>query len=102
MKFSSHTEAQAAIHALHGSQTMPVSRGCTGHGGGCGKWKRGLSLPFFREGTGGGQVAAGGVSGRMCVSMCVSMQVCGRMCVYMCVRVQWVCMCRGECAMISR
>lgn len=25
MKFSSHTEAQAAIHALHGSQTMPVS-----------------------------------------------------------------------------
>lgn len=36
MKFSSHTEAQAAIHALHGSQTMPVSRGCTGHGGGGG------------------------------------------------------------------
>lgn len=25
VKFSSHTEAQAAIHALHGSQTMPVS-----------------------------------------------------------------------------
>ncbi|XP_077835226.1 CUGBP Elav-like family member 5 isoform X21 [Macaca mulatta] len=24
VKFSSHTEAQAAIHALHGSQTMPV------------------------------------------------------------------------------
>nr|2DNH_A Chain A, Bruno-like 5, RNA binding protein [Homo sapiens] len=23
VKFSSHTEAQAAIHALHGSQTMP-------------------------------------------------------------------------------
>lgn len=43
MKFSSHTEAQAAIHALHGSQTMPVSRGCPGHGGGRGKRKRGLS-----------------------------------------------------------
>ncbi|KAH0625829.1 hypothetical protein JD844_034127 [Phrynosoma platyrhinos] len=26
VKFSSHTEAQAAIHALHGSQTMPVSK----------------------------------------------------------------------------
>lgn len=35
MKFSSHTEAQAAIHALHGSQTMPVSenRPATGAGG---------------------------------------------------------------------
>lgn len=28
VKFSSHTEAQAAIHALHGSQTMPVSESC--------------------------------------------------------------------------
>lgn len=28
VKFSSHTEAQAAIHALHGSQTMPVSETC--------------------------------------------------------------------------
>lgn len=37
VKFSSHTEAQAAIHALHGSQTMPVSenRSCY-HGG----WRR--------------------------------------------------------------
>lgn len=26
VKFSSHMEAQAAIHALHGSQTMPVSK----------------------------------------------------------------------------
>ena len=25
VKFSSHTEAQSAINALHGSQTMPVS-----------------------------------------------------------------------------
>lgn len=25
MKYSTHTEAQAAINALHGSQTMPVS-----------------------------------------------------------------------------
>ena len=25
MKYSSHAEAQAAINALHGSQTMPVS-----------------------------------------------------------------------------
>ena len=30
VKFSSHTEAQAAIHALHGSQTMPVSQSCPG------------------------------------------------------------------------
>ena len=25
MKFAGHAEAQAAINALHGSQTMPVS-----------------------------------------------------------------------------
>lgn len=90
MKFSSHTEAQAAIHALHGSQTMPVSRGCPGHGGGRGKRRRGLSLPqpFCREGTGGGrgQVPAGGVRGRMCVSVCAGSQVCGCTCVRACVR----------------
>jgi hypothetical protein len=39
VKYSSHAEAQAAINALHGSQTMPVSvalgagRGGTGRGG---------------------------------------------------------------------
>lgn len=43
MKFSSHTEAQAAIHALHGSQTMPVSRSRPGPR--WGPWGRG-------EGTG--------------------------------------------------
>lgn len=43
MKFSSHTEAQAAIHALHGSQTMPVSWSCPWPWGWA--WERG-------EGTG--------------------------------------------------
>lgn len=33
VKFSSHTEAQAAIHALHGSQTMPVSETAPSCGG---------------------------------------------------------------------
>ncbi|XP_031514933.1 CUGBP Elav-like family member 5 [Papio anubis] len=43
VKFSSHTEAQAAIHALHGSQTMPVSWSCPWPWGWA--WERG-------EGTG--------------------------------------------------
>lgn len=34
MKYSSHAEAQAAINALHGSQTMPVSAAAPGWGGG--------------------------------------------------------------------
>lgn len=33
MKYSSHAEAQAAINALHGSQTMPVSEATPGWGG---------------------------------------------------------------------
>lgn len=36
VKFASHTEAQAAIHALHGSQTMPVSGLHTGAALACG------------------------------------------------------------------
>lgn len=98
MKFSSHTEAQAAIHALHGSQTMPVSRNCPGTWWWA--WETGLSLPAqpsgspwlsFREGTGVGRGAAldGAVRGvYACVN--VSERVCG-----------WdVCLC--ECVMISR
>lgn len=34
MKYSSHAEAQAAINALHGSQTMPVSAAAPGELGG--------------------------------------------------------------------
>lgn len=83
MKFSSHTEAQAAIHALHGSQTMPVSRNCPGLW--WETWEMGtgvLSLPSQPS------VALSSFSGRAQVEeegqslMVVSVGVC--MCVYEC------------------
>lgn len=81
MKFSSHTEAQAAIHALHGSQTMPVSRSCPRPRWWA--WERGegaLFLPsqppgsrwfFFIVGIGGkGGSSGDGVNGCMCLCEC--------------------------------
>ncbi|PNJ80728.1 LOW QUALITY PROTEIN: CELF4 isoform 14 [Pongo abelii] len=43
VKYSSHAEAQAAINALHGSQTMPVSAGPLGRGRG--QWRAETPAP---------------------------------------------------------
>ena len=116
VKFSSHTEAQAAIHALHGSQTMPVSRTVPGPGAGRGEgggegtgtetlatvpavlglWLVGREAQAEEERVSDGAVGgcthtrvtahARGVRGRERASECGAARGLARVCLFTCVR----------------
>ncbi|KAF0887308.1 NCLN protein, partial [Crocuta crocuta] len=60
VKFSSHTEAQAAIHALHGSQTMPVRGTALRSGGGRTALRSGGSRTALRSGGSRTALRSGG------------------------------------------